>query len=150
MTLVYKYFTLVGFCFLIIVGVTFAFFPLYSFKGFEKALEGVLLLSSIGLGFYGACLSVLASVFNTRAVKEIMADKDYRDEFIVLSLSTLSISFITVLTTIVYQVLLENESFSDTTLNIVNAFWLGITIVFLMLNVLFVLVSFMIFLSNKD
>lgn len=150
MTHVYKYLLTVSLLFIIISAVTFIFIPLYSFKGFDKALEGVLLLSSIGLGFYGACLSVLASVFNTKAVKEVMDDKEYRKEFIILSLLTLSVSFITVLITIIYQVLLENDGFSNLVLDTINAFWLGFTCVFLMLNVFFVLVSFMIFFANDS
>ncbi|GAB3801971.1 hypothetical protein [Virgibacillus kimchii] len=150
MSFVYK--SLIGvvsLCIIISI-ITFLWLPFYSFKGFEKALDGVLLLSSIGLGFYGACLSVLASIFNTKAVKEIMNDNEYRKEFIVLSLSTLIISFFTVLTTIVYQVLLENEGFSNFGMGLINAFWVGATSGFIMLNILFILVSFMIFFANES
>lgn len=148
MTLVYKSIIGIGALCTSIGILTFIYFPLYSFKGFEKALEGVLLLSSIGLGFYGACLSVLAAVFNTKAVKEIMKDEEYKKEFIFLSLTTLLISFITIFITIIYQVFLENGKFSDLTLDIVNALWIGLTSGFMMMNILFILISFMIFFVN--
>ncbi len=148
MTFAYKY--LIGSTVISLgIGVlTYFYLPLYSYSGFDKALEGMLLLSSIGLGFYGACLSVLASVFNTKAVKEIMKDDEYRKEFIVLSLSTLLISFITVFTTIFYQVFLENKKINDIVLNVTNSIWVSSIFGFLLLNLLFILMAFMIFFSN--
>ncbi|GIO26373.1 hypothetical protein J43TS3_09840 [Ornithinibacillus bavariensis] len=56
----------------------FNFTSFYSFKGFDKALDGVLLFSStsISLGFYGACLSVIASIFNNKVIREIIQEKE--------------------------------------------------------------------------
>lgn len=128
----------------------YIFIPLYAIKGVDKALEGVLLLSSISLGFYGACLSVFASIFNTKPVKELMSDKEYRKEFIIVSSFSLISGFFTVFSTITYQVMLENGSLMENTLRIVNSFWIGITVLFLAFNILFVLISFLIFFSNND
>ncbi len=77
-----------------------------------------------------------------------MSDKEYRREFVILSLSTLTVSFITVFITIVYQVFMANESFGDISLGIINALWVGATSGFILLNILFILVSFMIFFTN--
>ncbi|MFF2752786.1 hypothetical protein ACFVR1_03375 [Psychrobacillus sp. NPDC058041] len=135
----------------IIVGcLVFFYLPLFKFDGFEKALEGVLLLSSISLGFYGACLSVLASIFNTKIVKEIMEDGNYRSEFIIVSILALISGFLTVLTTIVYQVLLENGTVVFVAMNIVNSIWIALFILFLSFSLLFVLISFLIFFKNTE
>ena len=126
------------------------YFPLFKIMGFAKALDGVLLLSSISLGFYGACLSVLASIFNTKIVKEIMSDGSYRKEFIVISSLALTTGFLTVLSTIVYQVLLLNESATFVLMNITNFIWISLFILFLSFSLLFVLISFVIFFNNSD
>lgn len=130
--------------------VVYFFFPGYSITGFDKALEGVLLFSSITLGFYGACLSVLASIFNTKIVKEIMEDQKYRNEFIAISGFNLVAGFLTVITTIVYQVMLANKEMSDFPLRLTNSLWSGFCVLYISLTILFVTVTFMIFLSNND
>lgn len=130
--------------------IVFFYLPLFDFKGFEKALEGVLLLSSISLGFYGACLSVLASIFNTKVVKEIMEDGNYRGEFIVVSTLSLTVGFLTVITTIVYQVLLENGSVVTVLMKIINSVWISLFILFSSFSVLFVLITFLIFFKNTE
>jgi len=135
----------------IAIGVlSYFYFPVFKFKGFDKALEGILLLSSICLGFYGACLSVLASIFNTKIVREVMNDNSYRSEFILVSISSLIIGFILVMSTIIYQVLLENGKVAFIIMNIMNALWLSLILIFLAFNVLFILTSFIIFFANKD
>lgn len=130
--------------------VVFLWVPLYSFQGFSKALEGVLLISSISLGFYGACLSVFASIFNTKVVRDLMSDNQYRQEFILVSGISLTSGFLTVFTTIFYQVILENKGSSEMLYNLVNSLWVVFTFMFLFYNLLFVLVSFLIFFSNTD
>lgn len=130
--------------------ISFKFFPIFKFEGFDKALEGILLLSSICLGFYGACLSVLASIFNTKIVKEVMEDNNYRKEFILISASSLLTGFFLVMTTIVYQVLLENKNVKFSIMNITNSIWLIFLTVYLCFSVLFILISFMIFFQNKS
>lgn len=146
----YKYLLFALLLALILAIISYFFIPLYSVMGINKALEGVLLLSSISLGFYGACLSVFASIFNTKTVKELMQDNEYRKEFIVVSISSLSSGFFTVFSTIVYQVMLENQTVSELSLRIMNTLWLAITFLFLAFNILFVLISFLIFFSNTD
>lgn len=136
--------------FSILIGVGFYFLELHSIVGFMKALDGVLLLSSICLGFYSACLSVFASIFNTRIVKEIMEEKDYRNEFILIASSSLIIGFLTVISTIVFQVMIENKGISEIVLNITNGIWGSLVIFFFSLQFIFVFVSFMIFFSNSD
>lgn len=150
MSLAYRL-LIVFLCIGITVGVAFYFWvPLYSYKGFGKALEGVLLMSTISLGFYGACLSVFASIFNTKAVKEVMSDQDYRKEFSVVALVTLFFSFVTVIITIVYQVILENEGLNERVYNWANSIWASFTVMFLFFNVLFILTSFLIFFANDE
>lgn len=128
----------------------YCFFPSYSIIGFDKALDGVLLFSSINLGFYGSCLSVLASIFNTKVVKEIMGDQRYRREFVIISGVNLAAGFLTVIITIVYQVMLGNDEMSEWSLSIINSFWFGICVLYLSLTILFIVVMFMIFLNNTD
>ncbi|MBX4145954.1 hypothetical protein [Paenibacillus lautus] len=130
--------------------IVYCFFPSYTVTGFEKALDGVLLFSSITLGFYGACLSVLASIFNTKIVKEIMHDQKYRREFVVISGCNLVTGFLTVITTIVYQVMLANKGLPETPLRLTNSLWSGFVFLYIFLTVLFVTITFMIFLSNSD
>jgi hypothetical protein len=125
-------------------------FPVFKFKGFEKALEGILLLSSISLGFYGACLSVLASIFNTKIVKEVMSDNNYRSEFILISVASLFSGFVLVITTIVYQVLYDNGNVKFVVMNFVNSIWLFLLLMFLSFSILFILISFLIFFQNKN
>ncbi|MCJ8007271.1 hypothetical protein ACFFF5_07175 [Lederbergia wuyishanensis] len=123
----------------------FLYCPLFELQGFDKALEGVLLLTSISLGFYGACLSVLASIFNTKIVKEVMEDSHYRKEFIVISSLALVIGFLTVITTIIYQVMLANDYVLLVIMKIINALWSSLLILFFSFSTLFVLISFLIF-----
>lgn len=144
------YFIVASILSLIIWGLSFMYVPLYKLVGFEKALEGVLLLSSISLGFYGACLSVLASIFNTKLVKEIMNDKEYRKDFILIACLSLGIGFLTVICTIVYQVIMENKQLTDTVFRVINATWLGLLTMFFSLILIFIFVSFSIFFKNKD
>lgn len=133
-----------------LVFTVYYFLPSYNIKGFEKALDGVLLFSSITLGFYGACLSVLASIFNTKVVKEIMEDSTYRKDFVSISAANLISGFLTVIITIVYQVMLANKGVPELTLRITNSIWSGICVLYISLTILFVVVTFMIFLSNKE
>lgn len=128
--------------------ISFYFFiPLFEVTGFMKALDGILLFSSISLGFYGACLSVLASIFNTPIVKDIMKDKEYRKEFIELACASLISGFLTVVTTIIYQVLLENEySF----MRGINAVWFFFVLTFLLCQLIFFVVLFLIFFRNPE
>lgn len=135
---------------LIISTIIFIYLPIFKFEGFVKALDGILLLSSISLGFYGACLSVLASIFNTKMVKEIMNDNNYRSEFIFVSVSALITGFVLVITTIVYQVLFANGKVSFAIMNFVNSVWIFLLIIFLSFSFLFVLTSFFIFFKNKE
>lgn len=130
--------------------IIYNFVPSYTVAGFDKALEGVLLFSSITLGFYGACLSVLASIFNTKVVKEIMEDHRYRKDFVPISGFNLVSGFLTVITTIVYQVLLANKEIPELPLRITNSLWSGLFVLYISLTILFVTVTFMIFLSNTD
>ncbi|TPE65926.1 hypothetical protein [Halalkalibacterium halodurans] len=123
---------------------------LYSLKGFEKGLEGVLLLTSISLGFYGACLGVLASIFNTKIVKEVMNDKDYRKEYIIVSISALTIGFITVIATIIYQVVLENGNASLSIQQIINAVWISLFFFYICISLMFICVTFLIFFNNSN
>jgi hypothetical protein len=122
----------------------------YEIKGFNKALDGVLLISSISLGFYGACLSVFASLFNTKVVKEIMSDKHYRKEFLLISSLSLGIGFITVIWTIVYQVMYENKEVANKILQFTNASWIVLVVMFFCLQLTFVFISFAIFFKNTD
>ncbi|WP_368895765.1 hypothetical protein [Priestia megaterium] len=135
---------------LIISFVVFKYLPIFEFKGFEKALDGILLLSSICLGFYGACLSVLASIFNTNIVREVMNDRNYRSEFIFVSVFALITGFMLVITTIVYQVLLANKGVGFTIMNLTNSIWVFMLIIFLCFSVLFIIISFFIFFQNRS
>lgn len=134
----------------IVVGVIVFFkCDLYDINGFDKALEGVLLLSSISLGFYGACLSVLASIFNTKIVKEIMGGNGYRSEFIVISILALISGFFTVLITIVYRVVLVNKTeIKASIIDLINSGWASLLILFVSFSILFTLTVFLIFLNN--
>jgi len=144
-------FIICAFAFSIVVGaVVFMKVPFFIFNGFEKALEGVLLLTSISLGFYGACLCVLASIFNTKIVKEIMDDGDYRQEFIAVCIVSLLVGFLTAITTIVYQVFLENGAVTFAVMNIVNSVWIALFVLFLCFSLLFVVITFLIFFKNSD
>lgn len=122
----------------------------YLFVGFDKALEGVLLFSSISLGFYGACLSVIASIFNTKVVKEIMQDTEEKKEFIILVCLTLIIGFLTVTITILYQVFLENGGMPNGFYNLLSSLWSGSVTMFISMNVIFILVAFLILFNNKE
>lgn len=125
----------------------YIFFPFYDYIGADKALEGMLLLSSISLGFYGACLSVLASIFNTKVVKEIMKDNEEKKEFVIISCFTLLTGFFTAIITIIYQVMLSN---GQVALDIINSLWFFVILLFFCMKLLFVLMIFMILFNNKD
>lgn len=145
-----KFLTIAVLSSIIVSVIVYYIFPSYTVAGFDKALDGVLLFSSITLGFYGACLSVLASIFNTKVVKEIMKDHKYRKDFIAISGFNLVSGFLTVITTIVYQVLLANKEIPETPMRITNSVWSGFCLLYISLTILFVTVTFMIFLSNTD
>lgn len=145
------WFILITIVFSVSISITgYFYFPLFKFEGFDKALEGILLLASISLGFYGACLSVLASIFNTKIVKEVMNDNNYRSEFILIAAFSLSSGFVLVVTTIIYQVLLENGNVAFIIMNTINTLWLFLLFVFLAFSLLFILTSFIIFFHNKE
>lgn len=134
------------------VFVIFNYTELYLIQGFDKALEGVLLFASISLGFYGACMSVIASIFNTKIVQEIMQEKEDKIEFAVIVFSTLVSGFLAVIVTIVYRVCLVNFEKGNLSLDFMNylsASWFGIVVLFVSMNFLFIIVSFLIFFSNK-
>lgn len=135
---------------IIISVLAYYFFPFYEIKGSDKALDGVLLFSSISLGFYGACLSVLASIFNTKVIKEIMGDQEERREFLVVSGLTLLVGFLSVVLTIVYQVLIANDPTNILLLNLFNSIWFLIVILFMSMQILFVLIIFIILFNNKE
>lgn len=132
---------------LLIGVIVFLWFDAFEIKGFDKALEGILLLSSISLGFYGACLSVLASIFNTKIVKEIMNDSEYKKDFIIISGLALVTGFVLVIGTIVYQVILENNM-SINIMRAINSIWFGTLVLFLSFSILFITISFLIFFKN--
>ncbi|MDP1394780.1 hypothetical protein Q8G28_15450 [Lysinibacillus capsici] len=138
----------------VIVGnLVYFFTKLYKIDGFDKALEGVLLFSSISLGFYGACMSVIASIFNTKAVKEIMSDKKDKREFIAVVTFTLVSGFLSVFLTIVYRVMLvnyENGGINEIYIKILSGFWSFLVLMFVSMNFLFIFISFLIFFSNKE
>ncbi|GGF24313.1 hypothetical protein GCM10010954_23980 [Halobacillus andaensis] len=57
---------------------------------------------------------------------------------------------ITVIGTIVYQVMVENGSVNHTVLDITNAIWGGLIVSFFSLKLTFIFVSFLIFFNNKE
>lgn len=134
---------------IIIANLVYFFTAFYTFIGFDKALEGVMLFSSISLGFYGACLSVIASIFNTKVIKEIMKDNEEKTEFIILVALTLVSGFLTVVITIIYEVFLKNGGMSPKFYDLLSATWSGSVIMFISMNFIFVLVSFLILFNNK-
>lgn len=135
----------------LILGVMFyLYIPLYKITGITKALDGILLMSSISLGFYGACLGILASIFNTKIMKEIIGDRDYRQEFISLACTSLITGFLTVIFTIIYQVLLENEVTNEVLFKIINSIWIVTTLSYFLYQILFIIVLFQIFFRNTD
>lgn len=135
----------------LVFGLIFYFYiPLYEVTGIMKALDGILLLSSINLGFYGACLGVLASIFNTDIVKKIMGDNNYRREFIIIASLSLATGFITVIVTIIYQVFLESHSLLSGYLGYINSVWIFFVVTFFLYQLLFFVVLFSIFFYNKD
>lgn len=93
----YKFITWSIIISILIAILVYNLFPFYEFKGVEKALDGILLLSSISLGFYGASLSVLASIINTSVIKNIMNDNEERKELLIISSLTLLVGFFTII-----------------------------------------------------
>lgn len=129
--------------------VTYLYLPFYELIGFDKGLEGVLLFSSISLGFYGACLSVLASIFNTKVVQSILEDKDEKKEFSYVIFGTLITGFLTVFLTIAYRVIIASNILTDL-LQYINAVWVFFTLCFISMDILFISISFLVFLNNSD
>lgn len=135
----------------LIVGfISFLFLEIYSINGFGEALEGVLLFSSITLGFYGACLSVLASVINKEIVQEIINNNIEKKQLVCVMALTLLSGFSTVVTTIIYQVILTNGQLTERILNIVNSFWLLSLTFYLLILFLFVALAFYLLLYKED
>lgn len=79
-----------------------------------------------------------------------MEEKDYRKEFILIASSSLIIGFLAVISTIVFQVMIENEGISENVLNVTNGIWGFFVTFFFSLQFIFVFVSFLIFFSNSD
>jgi hypothetical protein len=129
--------------------VVYFYCPFYKLEGFDKGLEGVLLFSSISLGFYGACLSVIASIFNTKIVKSIMSEKGEKKEFSLIVFSTLITGFVTVFTTIAYRVILASSIWIDK-LDLINSIWIFFVMLYVSMNMLFIILSFLIFLNNGE
>lgn len=143
----YKFITWSIIISILIAILVYNLFPFYEFKGVEKALDGILLLSSISLGFYGASLSVLASIINTSVIKNIMNDNEERKELLIISSLTLLVGFFTIIITIIYQVMHSNEI---NYLDIINAIWFFTISLFFSMKILYILVIFLILFNNKD
>lgn len=143
----YKFITWSIIISILIAILVYNLFPFYEFKGVEKALDGILLLSSISLGFYGASLSVLASIINTSVIKNIMNDNEERKELLIISSLTLLVGFFTIIITIIYQVMYSNEI---NYLDIINAIWFFTISLFFSMKILYILVIFLILFNNKD
>lgn len=142
--------------FLLFIGVSvviailvYYFCPFYKLSGFDKGLEGILLFSSISLGFYGACLSVIASIFNTKIVQTILKEKGEKREFSLIVFSTLIIGFVTVFSTIAYRVILASNIW-DEHLSLINSLWSFSVMLYVNMNMLFIILSFLIFLNNSE
>ncbi|MGE7091193.1 hypothetical protein ACQKII_06955 [Lysinibacillus sp. NPDC048646] len=134
----------------IVAILVFKYTALYEIMGFDKALEGILLFSSISVGFYGACVSVIASIFNTKVIKDIMSDKKDKREFIIVVCSALLSGFLTVFTSIIYRVLLVDPDTKLQYFKTISMIWSGFTLMFISMNFLFIFVSFLIYFNNKE
>lgn len=135
---------------LIIGVIVYNYIDFYNIIGFDKALEGVLLFASISMGFYTASISIIASIFNTKVVKEIMKERDDKREFIIVVVSTLLVGFLTVFITILYQVFLSNGEIPIKYLKITNLVWSSLVMMYFFVNVIFILIAFLIFFNNTD
>lgn len=143
----YKYIIISFGISIMIALLVYCYFPFYNVLGAEKALEGLLLLSSISLGFYGASLTILASIINTNVLREIIDDKEEKRELLIVLFITLVSGFLTVIVTIVYQVLLSHE---NNYISLINSVWFFTVSLFLSMKILFVLIIFMVLFNNRD
>lgn len=147
MSFSYKYIIFTILLSIIFSILVFCYFPFYNIVGAEKSLDGLLLLSSISLGFFSASLTVLASIMNTKVLKEIMNDEEEKKELMIVLSLTLLIGFLTVIITIVYQVLFTHDG---TYIDIINAIWFFFVSLFISMKILFILIIFMILFNNKE
>ncbi|GIO26372.1 hypothetical protein J43TS3_09830 [Ornithinibacillus bavariensis] len=60
------------------------------------------------------------------------------------------VGFITVVVTILYQVLLENGEVSNGFYNTISSIWSAATLMFIFMNFIFILVSLLIFFGNSE
>lgn len=126
-------------------------FNLYDLTGFDKALEGFLLFASITLGFFGTCISILPSLIKSDIVKDILNIKGYKFDFILITLFTIVTGFVGIVTTITFQILLENKAIPVLVQNLVTRLWVGLSVSYLTYLCLFVIMIMMIlFKAGED
>ncbi|WP_422124306.1 hypothetical protein DHX103_05670 [Planococcus sp. X10-3] len=135
----------------VFIGYLFSrFTSIYKINGFELALEGVLLFGSITLGFFATCISILATFINTNIVQDIIRTIAFKIDFILIAAVTVSSGFFGIIFTVIFQILIENQSASANVMGWVAGVWSGLTFSYFSYLILFMIVALLIFLKTGE
>ncbi|WP_341961249.1 hypothetical protein NM897_15390 [Planococcus maritimus] len=123
---------------------------MFKIEGFGLALEGYLLFASITLGFFGTCISILASFINTNIIQDILQTKTYKYDFILIAGVTVFTGFFSIVLTIIHQIMIVNTSLSIEFQRNINGLWSFLAVSYLLYLSLFIVVAFFIFLRAGE
>lgn len=123
---------------------------LFDINNFNKALEGFFLFASISLGFFGTCISILATLIGTKIVKDIIGVKNYKVDFVMIALSTIMAGFTAIIITILFQIFYGSEDVSLILEMVMSGLWSTFVFMYLVFLSLFIFVVMLIFLKAGE
>lgn len=102
-------------------------FELYSVENFIKVLDGYLLFSSITIGFFGTCISILATLLHSPLLKELFSKTNYKIQFALITLLTMFFGISGIILTVIFQMTIdfpEHSIFDYVSKNWIESLWL--------------------------
>lgn len=106
----------------------YCFLKLHEVTNFIKVLDGYLLFTTITFGFFGTCISILATLLNAPIMKQIFGKYQYKKQFGVLVLATMIYGLIAITITIVFQMTIgfdDHGFFNFMGPKLISAIWIA-------------------------
>lgn len=105
----------------------FRVIELYNVENFIKVLDGYLLFSSITIGFFGTCISILATLLNSPLLKDLFSKTNYKVQFAFMTLFTMFFGIGGIILTVIFQMTLDypkHAIFDIVSQNWIESLWL--------------------------
>ena len=106
---------------------SFNVFELYGVENFIKVLDGYLLFSSITIGFFGTCISILATLLHSPLLKALFSKTNYKIQFAVITLLTMFFGIGGIILTVIFQMTIDypkHAIFNTISQNWIESLWL--------------------------